>query len=212
MDSVQVMMDEHRQILRVLDALDCFAAAVRDTPEDKLELGRFVTFIREYADERHHGKEEHVLFAAMTRNGFPPEQGPVGMMLLEHQQMRALVSALRGLAPDVPHDGLYALSGGEAVRHLFGVASSLDSLVLGEPQILGQVKDAYEVARGAGTVGVGQAAVCWTELARSFAAAGDLAAARSAADSANELAWRSGDPWVCDLAVSIASDLDAIGT
>jgi hemerythrin-like domain-containing protein len=92
------MTNEHQQILRVLDALDCFAAAVRDTPEDKLELGRFITFIREYADERHHGKEEHVLFAAMIRNGFPPEQGPVGMMLLEHQQMRALVSVLRGLA------------------------------------------------------------------------------------------------------------------
>jgi hemerythrin-like domain-containing protein len=96
--AIQVMIDEHEQILRVLEALDCFAAAVRDTPGDKLELGHFITFIREYADERHHGKEEHVLFAAMARNGFPPEQGPVGMMLFEHQEMRALVSVIRGLA------------------------------------------------------------------------------------------------------------------
>ncbi|MGE0323543.1 MAG: glutamyl-tRNA reductase [Polyangiaceae bacterium] len=51
-----------------------------------------------------------------------------------------------------PH--LYTYLGGEAVRHLFRVASSLDSLVLGEPQILGQVKDAFEVAQSAGTVGV----------------------------------------------------------
>lgn len=76
-------------------------------------------------------------------------------------------TALRGLAPDAPDDGLYALSGGEAVRHLFGVASSLDSLVLGEPQILGQVKDAYEVARGAGTVG----AVLHRALSRAIHAA-----------------------------------------
>ena len=48
---------------------------------------------------------------------------------------------------------LYGHSGGDAVRHLFRVASSLDSLVLGEPQILGQVKDAFEVARHAGTLG-----------------------------------------------------------
>lgn len=98
MDAIQTMMNEHEQILGVLEALDSFAAAVRDTPEDRLELGHFVTFIREYADERHHGKEEHVLFAAMVRNGFAPEHGPVGMMLFEHRQMRELISVLRGLA------------------------------------------------------------------------------------------------------------------
>jgi hemerythrin-like domain-containing protein len=98
MDAVQVMMNEHEQILRVLEALDAFADSVNDTPGHKLELGNFITFIREYADERHHGKEEHVLFAAMMRNGFPPEQGPVGMMLFEHQEMRGLVSELGALA------------------------------------------------------------------------------------------------------------------
>ena len=98
MDSIQVMMNEHEQILGVLEALEQFVADVRQTPEAQLELERFVTFIREYADERHHGKEEQVLFAAMARNGFPPEQGPVGMMLLEHQEMRGFVSELRALA------------------------------------------------------------------------------------------------------------------
>lgn len=44
-------------------------------------------------------------------------------------------------------------SGAEAVQHLFRVASALDSLVVGEPQILGQVKDAFEAARLAGTLG-----------------------------------------------------------
>jgi glutamyl-tRNA reductase len=48
---------------------------------------------------------------------------------------------------------LYRLAGEEAVRHAFRVASGLDSLVLGEAQILGQVKDAYESARAAGTLG-----------------------------------------------------------
>jgi hemerythrin-like domain-containing protein len=98
MDAIQVMMSEHDRILGVLEALDRFVDDVHDRPEDKLELMRFVTFVREYADERHHGKEEHVLFAAMARNGFPPEQGPVGMMLFEHREMRGLVSALRALA------------------------------------------------------------------------------------------------------------------
>jgi glutamyl-tRNA reductase len=55
-------------------------------------------------------------------------------------------------APEVePH--LYKLEGEAAVRHAFRVAASLDSMVLGEPQILGQVKEAYEAAEHAGSLG-----------------------------------------------------------
>jgi glutamyl-tRNA reductase len=50
-------------------------------------------------------------------------------------------------------DCLYRLEGPEAVRHVFSVASGLDSLILGEPQILGQLKDAYRAAQQAGTAG-----------------------------------------------------------
>ena len=48
---------------------------------------------------------------------------------------------------------LYSLSDEKAVQHAMRVASGLDSLVLGEPQILGQMKSAYAVAQEAGTVG-----------------------------------------------------------
>ena len=47
----------------------------------------------------------------------------------------------------------YERSGRDAVTHAFRVASSLDSMVVGEPQILGQVKDAYAAATGAGGLG-----------------------------------------------------------
>ena len=49
-----------------------------------------------------------------------------------------------------PH--LYEFREHEAVRHLFRVASSLDSMVVGEPQILGQVKESYTVAREVGAI------------------------------------------------------------
>jgi glutamyl-tRNA reductase len=58
-----------------------------------------------------------------------------------------------GLDPALLAPHLYEHRDQEAVRHLFRVAASLDSMVVGEPQILGQVKDAFAVARASGTVG-----------------------------------------------------------
>ena len=53
----------------------------------------------------------------------------------------------------VGENHLYIYSGELAIRHLFRVAASLDSMVVGEPQILGQLKDYYLAAQDAGTVG-----------------------------------------------------------
>jgi glutamyl-tRNA reductase len=50
-------------------------------------------------------------------------------------------------------DHLYTYRAADAVRHLFRVAASLDSMVVGEPQILGQLKQYYDTAQQAGTVG-----------------------------------------------------------
>src|SRR5690606_9685696 len=48
---------------------------------------------------------------------------------------------------------LYQHRDDATVRHLFRVATGLDSMVLGEPQILGQVKDAWSLARDSGAIG-----------------------------------------------------------
>jgi glutamyl-tRNA reductase len=51
------------------------------------------------------------------------------------------------------HDYLYTHGDAEAARHLFRVATGLDSMILGEPQILGQVKQCWSEAKSAGTLG-----------------------------------------------------------
>jgi glutamyl-tRNA reductase len=58
----------------------------------------------------------------------------------------------RSVARDWVSPHLYRYDGPDAIRHMFRVASSLDSMVVGEPQILGQMKSAYAVAKERGAI------------------------------------------------------------
>ena len=66
-------------------------------------------------------------------------------------QVKKFISDYHKLSPESLEQSLYVQTDAEAVRHTFRVASSLDSMVVGEPQILGQLKDAFEIALKAKT-------------------------------------------------------------
>jgi len=68
--------------------------------------------------------------------------------------LRDFLSQYHGFPLKEFEKNLYSLIGEEAVRHIFRVASSLDSMVVGEPQILGQIKSAYNIAVEAKTSGL----------------------------------------------------------
>jgi glutamyl-tRNA reductase len=68
-------------------------------------------------------------------------------------QVIRFLSEFHSIPEELLKKSLYILNGLEAARHLFRVASSLDSMVIGEPQILGQVKEAFEFALGQKTTG-----------------------------------------------------------
>jgi len=70
------------------------------------------------------------------------------------EELRGFLALERRVEADAFESALYHLEGREAVRHLFRVGASLDSMVLGEPQILGQLKIAYAQAVRAGTLGM----------------------------------------------------------
>lgn len=96
MAPLDTLVREHGLVLLGLDLLECSARALeegRDVPGAQLE--RLLDFFHEFVDEHHHSKEEDDLFPAMIRAGFPAGGGPVAVMLGEHEQGRALASALR---------------------------------------------------------------------------------------------------------------------
>jgi glutamyl-tRNA reductase len=82
-----------------------------------------------------------VEIAVTTRNGYDP-QADVDRFLSESRSVP--------LGDIAPH--LYHLADEAAIHHLFRVAASLDSMVVGEPQILGQLKAAYAAAKAHGSV------------------------------------------------------------
>jgi glutamyl-tRNA reductase len=73
--------------------------------------------------------------------------------LSEPQNIPACELSPGELSPGELSPSLYHLIDGDAIKHLFRVAAGLDSLVIGEPQILGQVAQAYEAAKQNGSAG-----------------------------------------------------------
>src|SRR5262245_61892218 len=75
------------------------------------------------------------------------------------QALKRVLCESRGVAPDDLAEPLYSHYEGDAAEHLFGVASGLDSMVLGEPQILSQVREAWKRADGEQAAGPALAAL-----------------------------------------------------
>lgn len=99
MQATDILSQEHRLIERVLSHLAELASwPGKATPE---RLGNILAFLREYADQIHHGKEENVLFAAMNEHGFPMDEGPLAVMMHEHDEGRRLIAKL-GQAQETP--------------------------------------------------------------------------------------------------------------
>lgn len=94
---IELLKNEHQLILSAIASLETFVElyAKGDRSGRHEDLAAFVRFIRSYSDAHHHGKEEDILFKQMIEGGFPSEQGPIAVMLSEHDEGRSLV---RGLA------------------------------------------------------------------------------------------------------------------
>jgi glutamyl-tRNA reductase len=83
------------------------------------------------------------------------------------EQLRDFICEYHRITPETLSNHLYCLNNTDAIRHVFRVTASLDSMLVGEPQILGQVKEAYRVAADAGAIGLHLSAL----MSRAFAVA-----------------------------------------
>lgn len=94
------------------------------------------------------GAREAVILSTCNRTEFylsadAPQQGQLADWLVQ----------FKSLDPKLVDGHFYTLEGPQAIRHTLRVACGLDSLVLGEPQILGQLKQAYQASESGGSIG-----------------------------------------------------------
>ena len=95
--ATEVLSDEHRVIERVLAVVEKLATAPVEGSLDSWK--KALDFFSHFADQCHHFKEEQVLFPAMEGRGIPRDGGPIGMMLMEHEEGRAYVRAMLSAIP-----------------------------------------------------------------------------------------------------------------
>jgi hemerythrin-like domain-containing protein len=90
--TTEMLSDEHRLIERVLDVVE---KLTREPVLRHLESWKkALDFIRHFADQCHHLKEEKILFPTLEEHGIPNDGGPIGMMLIEHEEGRSYVRSM----------------------------------------------------------------------------------------------------------------------
>jgi hemerythrin-like domain-containing protein len=90
--ATEMLSDEHRVIERVLAVLQKLTTR---PVENSLDCWRkALDFFSRFADQCHHLKEEKILFPAMEEHGIPRDGGPIGMMLIEHEEGRGYVRTM----------------------------------------------------------------------------------------------------------------------
>ena len=95
MNATDILSQEHQVILRVLVALErILDSAVRTGALDGESSRAAIEFFQEFADNCHHAKEEERLFPMLIEHGLPKENGPVAVMLDEHEIGRTLVKTM----------------------------------------------------------------------------------------------------------------------
>lgn len=101
MSATEELKREHRAIERMLAVLETAGQRLQEGQPVRADLFReVVDFVRNFADQCHHGKEEENLFPRLAERGVPREGGPLAVLMFEHDEGRAYVRAIAGAIDD----------------------------------------------------------------------------------------------------------------
>lgn len=142
MRPTEQLKQDHRVIERLLRVL--FAASKQMQKGEEVDPQIFrkaIDFVRNFADKCHHGKEEDNLFPAIERQGFPREGGPIGMMLIEHEEGRAHIRALEGALNKYEAGDRSPQTKIDITGHAIGYAQLLTDHIQKEDNILYDIAD-----------------------------------------------------------------------
>ena len=93
--ATQDLRSEHDSILHVFHIMDQAFNSPAQGDAAVLNFGKeLVYFLKIFADQCHHGKEENYFFAELAAHGMPEEGGQIGMLLAEHQQGREAIARM----------------------------------------------------------------------------------------------------------------------
>ena len=135
MQATDILMEEHRVIERVLASLE--RGAVQLDTGQPVRPGFFIDaadFVKGFADGCHHKKEEGVLFTALVDAGMTKEEGPIAVMLAEHDQGRAFTRGMRAAAERLEAGESAARA--DVVRNALGYVDLLRQHIGKEDQVL----------------------------------------------------------------------------
>lgn len=140
MQPTQVLMDEHRVIEQVIGCVEKMAEqAASEGSLNTDHATQAVEFFRHFADHCHHAKEENQLFKLMYARGFSPQQGPVAVMLAEHEEGRGHVRGMEQAIAAYSHGDIAALA--QYSHHARFYAELLRGHILKEDLILYPMAD-----------------------------------------------------------------------
>jgi len=135
-NATQNLENDHVQILKLIDVM----VEMIKLPDANAEhLEEVVELIRKFADGLHHAKEENLLFPLMAEKGFSMQQGPVAVMLMDHEEGRRFVRRISENIQLYKDGQLSALN--QVYTNMKGYADLLTSHIGKENNILFRMAD-----------------------------------------------------------------------